>query len=77
VDIIIVIHIIFNDESQCNFASKEDTIDGPCLWSLMNVLFFSFEECSKNKSCGIIEGIWKQIKKGSVNGSISGPVIGG
>jgi hypothetical protein len=49
--------------------------DGKCVLDECAVL--SFEECSRNKSCGIIEGVCKLVKNGSVNGTISGPVIGG
>jgi hypothetical protein len=50
-------------------------IYGKCI--LDECAVFSLEECSRNKSCGIVEGVCKQIKNGSVTGTVSGPVIGG
>jgi hypothetical protein len=54
------------------YNNKEN---GRCV--LDECVVFSLEECSRNKSCGIVEGICKEIKNGSVDGSVSGPVIGG
>jgi hypothetical protein len=64
-----------NNEKAEDERKDEKSSSGKCI--LDECVIFSFEECSKNKSCGIIEGICKEIKNGSINGSISGPVIGG
>jgi hypothetical protein len=64
--------ISINDGGDVKNANRND---GKCI--LDECVVLSFEECSRNKSCGIIEGICKQIKNGSVNGSVSGGVIGG
>jgi hypothetical protein len=49
--------------------------DGKCI--VDECVIHSLEECSRNKSCGIIEGICRQVRNGSLNGSVSGGVIGG
>jgi hypothetical protein len=54
------------------YNNKEN---GRCV--LDECVVFSLEECSRNKSCGIVERICKQIKNGSVDSSVSTPVIGG
>jgi hypothetical protein len=70
---------IFSDSARINGEDDGDengkNMVGKCILDECAVL--SFEECSRNKSCGMIEGICKQINNGSVNGSVSGGVIGG
>jgi hypothetical protein len=58
----------------CIYVKGDDNLER-CI--LDECTKYSGDECSKSNRCGVIEGICKELKNGSVNATISGQVIGG